>query len=91
MQGTEANAPAAAAAVAAPDENQVNGARATGKKDGIPYFSYDNNKSEGATGAVDGRQNHAAQGAGAEFKMLDGAGADEAPLQMINTMGDSRP
>ena len=23
-------------------ENQVNGARATDKKEGIPYFSYDN-------------------------------------------------
>ena len=61
------------------DENQVNGARATGKKEGIPYFSYDNN--QGGNERESDKQNEA------QFRMLDG-GPEEAPLQMITTMGD---
>ena len=56
----------------------MNGARATGKKEGIPYFSYDNN--QGSNERESEKQNEA------QFRMLD-AGPEEAPLQMINTKG----
>ena len=54
-------------------ENQVNGARATDKKEGIPYFSYDNQTQE-----------KDAERPEAQFRMLDGP--DDNPIQMINTM-----
>ena len=64
-------------------ENQgVNGARATDKKEGIPYFSYDNqNASAGGAPQSDQKDNG--------FRMLDGQ--DENPIQMINTMGTNKP
>ena len=61
------------------DENQVNGGRATDKKEGIPYFSYDNQSAEKQS-----KPNEA------QFMMLDGPD-DANPIQMINTTDRKAP
>ena len=65
-------------------ENQVNGARATDKKEGIPYFSYDNQNSGVNASQVQAEK----QDTSNQFRMLDGPDG-ENPIQMINTMGDN--